>query len=248
MPSDSGTQMSTQADSRPSADSARTWRRSRARSRMVSTLVCRISARLPPTSRWIRTAMTAQTQVLAAGALRHPLQRVGQVGRRAGVRPAPGRTRRRPAAVPRGPGRRAPAAARSPTAASRSRAAARRGAARRTAGTAGRPAPSGRPRWPAKPTPGRPAPADPADRRVRTGSPAAMVIRVRSSSHSCGRHPCRRGRGAGRCGPPSWRSAPRVALAARAVRAMPSTGRSRSGPAPARRPGPAGRARTGRSA
>ncbi len=44
----------------PSAVRASTSRLSRVRSIMVAATVCRSSARLPPTSRWIRMAMTAQ--------------------------------------------------------------------------------------------------------------------------------------------------------------------------------------------
>ena len=44
----------------PSAVSAFTSRRRRSRSVMVSATVTRSSARLPPTSRWMRIAITAQ--------------------------------------------------------------------------------------------------------------------------------------------------------------------------------------------
>ena len=46
----------------PSAVSALTSRRSRSRSVIVSATVTRSSARLPPTSRWMRMAMTAQAK------------------------------------------------------------------------------------------------------------------------------------------------------------------------------------------
>src|SRR5690606_12862637 len=59
-PATSGSATRIHAEIRPSADSARTWRRSAWRSRIVFTVVVSTSARLPPTSCWTRTATTAQ--------------------------------------------------------------------------------------------------------------------------------------------------------------------------------------------
>src|SRR5256714_343949 len=57
-----GIPASTHADSRPSADRPRTCRRSRARSRMVSTAVSSTSDSVPPTSRCTRIAITSQAR------------------------------------------------------------------------------------------------------------------------------------------------------------------------------------------
>ncbi|MCY1555987.1 hypothetical protein D9M68_926940 [compost metagenome] len=53
-----GSRPSTHADSLPSADSTRILSNSFSRSRTMVPMVSRISARLPPLSRWISTAMT----------------------------------------------------------------------------------------------------------------------------------------------------------------------------------------------
>jgi hypothetical protein len=58
-PMPNGMMPRTQADSRPSDVSTRICRRMVARSRSVSDTLSRISARFPPTSRWMFTARTA---------------------------------------------------------------------------------------------------------------------------------------------------------------------------------------------
>ncbi len=59
-----GSSPRTQAESLPSAASAATWRRMYSRSRMVAATVSSSSARLPPTWRWIRIAITTQAKSL----------------------------------------------------------------------------------------------------------------------------------------------------------------------------------------
>ena len=59
-----GSAMRITAESRPSADSARTCRNSASRSRSVVAVVRSVSPRLPPTLRWIWMAMAAQRMFL----------------------------------------------------------------------------------------------------------------------------------------------------------------------------------------
>ena len=74
--SPNGRSASTQADSRPSAVSTRICRRIVARSRSVSATLSRISARFPPTSRWMFTASTAHLKSADADPLGERLERV----------------------------------------------------------------------------------------------------------------------------------------------------------------------------
>ena len=69
----------------PSAVSAATSRRSRSRSVIVSATVMRSSARLPPTSRWMRMAMTAQREVGAVHALGDAVERLLERAAEAGL-------------------------------------------------------------------------------------------------------------------------------------------------------------------
>ena len=63
---------------RPCAVCTRTWRRILKRSRTTCARFSRISDRLPPVSRWMRTAVTKKRTSSSRDALRHLVQRVAQ--------------------------------------------------------------------------------------------------------------------------------------------------------------------------